>query len=312
MTKQRAVAILTTVTILIFMALGGVLSKLALTNVRPLTLTWTAVAVGLVAMVTYTFGIRRERIPHMSREVWLYIIAIGFFNFVVGRITQVFSLSLMPATTNSYLTNFIGFITMAMSIFILHESPTIFQLLGAGVALVGLRIFFVQIPPPAELLGAGLTLIGILGIAFTNNIARKLAIVTNNQISNNVISTLAILIGGSITVLVGIIVDWPLRVTGLANWGIILYIGLVSTALGLTVWNNILRVLRSYEASILGASSVIWTALLAVPILGERLSPNQVGGIALMITGLALVQVRAGKFSSLFRKKPAPETNEIL
>lgn len=310
MTKERALAILTTVTVLLLMSLGSVLSKWALTSIHPLTLSWTSVLVGLIAMVFYTFVIRRERIPAMSRQVWLYILAIGFFNFVTARILQMFSLNMMPATTNSYLSNFIGFITMGMSIFILKESPTIFQVLGAVVALTGLRVFFREVPPPNQILGAVLTLISITGVAFTNNIARKLAIVTKNSISNNVVSTLAIMIGGSITVLIGVIFDRPIQISGIQNWGIILYVGLVSIAFGLTIWNQILRVLRSYEASILGASSVIWTALLAVPILGERLTVNQIVGIALMLAGLTLVQVRAGKFSTLFKRKSLADSVE--
>jgi drug/metabolite transporter (DMT)-like permease len=114
------------------------------------------------------------------------------------------------------------------------------------------------------------------------------------------------LIGGSITVIFGIAMDFPPRVEGFSNWGILLYSGIVMIALGLTVWNKILRTLRSYEASILGASTVIWTALLAIPILGETLTPNEIAGIALMIVGLALVQVRRGRFSTLFRRfRPA-------
>ena len=70
----------------------------------------------------------------------------------------------------------------------------------------------------------------------------------------------------------------------------------------MTVWNYVLRTLRSYEASILGASTVIWTALLAVPILGEQLAFNQIIGIGLMIVGLALVQVRRGRLDLLWQR----------
>ena len=128
--------------------------------------------------------------------------------------------------------------------------------------------------------------------------------VTQNGLSNNIISTVALLIGGSLTVIFGLILDFPPRVGTPQNWLIILYTGVVSTAIGLTVWNKILRTLRLYRASILGASTVIWTALLAVPILGERLAPNQIAGIVFMIAGLTLVQVRRGQFSTLFRRKP--------
>lgn len=304
MTNQRLIAILQTITILIFMSLGTVLSKLALSNVDAFTFAWLSVAIGMLGLAIYTFGIRQERIPRgLPRTIWLYIIAIGFFNFLVARTTLTLSLDLLEATTNTYLVNFVGFVTMGMSIFILKESPTIFQILGALVALLGLRIFFLEIPPPSELRGLLLILIGILAIAYTNNITRKLTIITKNQLSNNIISTMALLIGGGMLVLVGILVDWPPRITGAANVAILFYAGLVMIAFSMTVWNYILRTLRSYEASILGASTVIWTALLAIPILGETLAGNEVWGIILMLVGLGLVQVRQGQIGGLFRRK---------
>lgn len=304
MTKERIIAIVQTVIILIFMSLGTVLIKLALSDVEPFTFAWLSVAVGMVGLSIYTFGIRKERIPRgLPRTVWIYIFSIGFFNFLVGRITLTVSLDLLEATTNTYLVNFIGFITMGMSIFILKESPTLFQLLGAVAAVLGLRVFFTEIPPASELFGLVLILVGITGVAYTNNITRKLSIVTNNQISNNIISTVALLIGGGMLVFVGILVDWPPQISGAANLGTLFYAGLVMIAFSMTVWNHILRTLRSYEASILGASTVIWTALLAIPILGETLSLNEIWGIILMLVGLALVQVRQGRLNDIFKRK---------
>lgn len=309
MTRERAIAIAQTVTVLMFMSLGTVWMKLALSDISPWTFVALSVLIGMVAMTIYTFVIRRERIPRgLSREVWFYIIMIGLCNFTISRTVQTLALQRLPATTSSYITNFIGFITMGMSIFILKESPTVFQVLGAVVAIIGLRVFFVEIPSAYELVGVALTFVGITAVAYTNNIARKLALVTKNELSNNIISTVALLIGGSLTVIIGLAADFPPHVESLTNWGILLYSGIVATAVGLTVWNKILRTLRSYEASILGASTVIWTALLAIPILGEHLAPNQIAGIVLMIVGLVLVQVRRGRFRTLLGRKPAVES----
>jgi drug/metabolite transporter (DMT)-like permease len=144
------------------------------------------------------------------------------------------------------------------------------------------------------LIGVIYVAIGVLGLASTNNIASKLAIVTRDGLSNNVISTVALWIGGLPVVLAGLMIDWPPPVAGWKNWGIILLNAIVSIAIGLTVWNYVLRTLRSYEASILAASSVIYTAIFAVPILGERLAHCQGFGIAMMLVGLSLVQVRRG------------------
>ena len=300
MINERITAIIQTTIILILMSLGTVLIKLALSDVEPFTFAWLSVGVGMVGLAIYTFVIRRERIPRdLPKKVWAYIIVIGLLNFLLARTTLTISLDYLEATTNTYLVNFVGFVTMGMSIFILKESPTLFQILGAIVALFGLNIFFEEIPPPSELTGILFIAVGILGIAYTNNITRKLTIITKNELSNNIISTMALLIGGGILVLVGILVDWPPKIAGWANYATLFYAGLVMIAFSMTVWNYILRTLRSYEASILGASTVIWTAVLAIPILGETLSGNELWGIVLMLGGLALVQVRRGQLSEV-------------
>ena len=245
MTKERINAIISVTVILILISFGTIISKMALNDVHPLTLTWITIGIGMICMALYTFVIKKEKIPKMSHQIWLMICTIGFFNFVVGKIASMFALNYLTATTNTYLTNFVGFITMGLSIILLKESPTIFQVFGALVDLTGLRVFFVRIPVTSEILGVVLVLNSILGIAFTNNITRKLSIITQNQVSNNIVSTLALLIGGSITVIIGLTFDRPIILTGWRNWGIALYIGVISIALGLTTWNSILRVLRS-------------------------------------------------------------------
>ncbi len=107
-----------------------------------------------------------------------------------------------------------------------------------------------------------------------------------------VVSTLALWVGGGPVVLYGLVVDSPPVVPGWRNWGIVTLSACVSIAVGMTVWNAILRTLRSYEASLLGGSSVTFTALFAVPILGERLAWHEVAGIGLMLAGLVLSQWR--------------------
>jgi len=285
------------------MSFGGILMKIALFEVHPITFAWLTVGFGMIFMSMFTFIIRKETIPRgLSKQVWFYIIMIGICNFTISRLTRPFALQRLPVVTTSYVGNFIGFVTMGMSIFILKESPTIFQLLGALIAFAGIRIFFIVGPTSYEFVGILFILVGIFAVAYTNNIARKLAVVTNNELSNNIVSTVALLIGGTVTVIFGLIFDWPPQIVGWKNWGIILYTSLVSISLGLTVWNNILRTLRSYEASILGASTIIWTSILAVLILNEKLTAYKIIGMGFMIVGLILVQVRKGKLSDVYQK----------
>ena len=86
--------------------------------------------------------------------------------------------------------------------------------------------------------------------------------------------------------------DWPPAIGGMRNGLIIFANGVVGIAIVLTVFNAILKMLRSHEASVLAGSGIIWTALLAIPILGERLDSDQIVGIVAMLAGLFLAQLR--------------------
>lgn len=294
MSRERIKTIGTTLMVLLSMSVGTILTKISFRSIEPVTYMWMSLLIGIIAMNLYTFVFRKECIPWklMTKKVWLYIIQIGFFNFVTGRL-GVFALSYLKATTRTYLGNFVGFLTMAMSCIILHEIPTRYQVLGAAIAFAGLRVYFLDGPQGGEWIGIIMILISILSIAYTNNIARKLALETNQEISNNIISTLAVTIGGTVMIIICIAIgEFPPVVPEIFNWVVLLYSGIVTTAVGLTVWNFILRTLRSYEASILGATTVIWTSLLAVIFLNELLEMNQIAGIVMMFAGICLVQFR--------------------
>ena len=293
--NPRHTAIAQTSTVILSASLVGVLAKLAPRDVPAFTFVWLQIAIGGILLTLFTFLLRGERIPKgLGRQVWLYIIMIGVGNFTIVRVVFMLALEPLPATTHTYLINFVGIVTMLMSLFILKEWPSIFQVVGAALAVFGLHVFFPEIPPPSELIGVVYVAIGVLALAFTNNMARKLAIITRGGLSNNIISTVALWIGGVPVVLAGLTTDWPPPVVGWQNWGIILLNAIVSIAIGLTVWNYVLRTLRSYEASILASTSVIYTAVFAIPILGEHLALHQIVGIIMMLAGVVLVQLRRG------------------
>ena len=176
---------------------------------------------------------------------------IGVGNFTIVRVLFMLSLDRLPATTHAYLVNFVGVVTMLMSIASCRSGPPLCQILGAALAVSGLHVFFREIPPPSEFIGAIYVAIAVLALASNNNITRKLAVVTRDGLSNTIISTVALWIGGLPVVLAGLMIDWPPPVVGWINWGIILLNAIIGVAIVLTVFNYMLRTLRSYEASIL-------------------------------------------------------------
>ena len=191
--NRRIIAMAQTLTVLLASAFVGVLAKLALRDVPPFTFVWLQIAIGGSLLTLYTFQLRGERIPQgLGRQVWVYIILIGVGNFTIVRVLFMLCLDRLPATTHAYLVNFVGVVTMLMSISIVQERSSLCQILGAALAVSGLHVFFREIPPPSELIGAIYVASAVLALAATNNITRKLAVVTRDGLSNNVISTVAL------------------------------------------------------------------------------------------------------------------------
>ena len=249
--------------------------------------------IGGLLLGIYTFAVRGERIPaSLSRRAWLYLIAIGIGNFAIVRVVFVLALSRLPATTHAYLVNFVGIVTMLISAAWLREAPRIHQIGGRAARSGRTARLLPRSAPPSELSGIFLVGIGVLTLATTNNLTRKLGLESGHLLSNNVVSALTLLIGGLPVVAAGLVTDGPLPIRDGVTWGIVLFNAVIGLALGVTVFNRTLRTLRSYEASVLATTGVVLTPLFAVPILGETLDARQAAGIAMMLAGVALVQIR--------------------
>lgn len=297
--NRRVLAIAELQLFMLTSALVYVLAKSALARVPAFSFAWLQIAIGGTLLTLYTFGVRGKRLPKgLPRSAWIQIAWIGVGNFAVVRVTQMLSLERLPATTHAYLTGFVGLVTMGISVLLLRERPSWLQLAGALLALLGLRIFFREIPAPTEQLGLVYLAVMVLALASTNNVARMLGVRAGERLSNDVLSTLALWIGGAPVVLAGLVFDWPPPVPDARSWAIVATNGVVTIAVGLTLFNHVLRTLRSYEASVLSGTGMIWTVLFAFLILGERLALHQVLGVGTMLVGVALVQLRVRQADS--------------
>lgn len=141
--------IATTQTLLacVVMSFGHIVLKLALAGGVSYHNDLLPTAIGIATMCIYTFVIQGETFPaHLDLRTWGYLVAIGLGNFVFAPIGFTLALERLPVTTHNYLSNFVGFVTMALSVVILKETPTRFQLIGSAVALVGMRFYFPSAP----------------------------------------------------------------------------------------------------------------------------------------------------------------------
>jgi drug/metabolite transporter (DMT)-like permease len=101
-------------------------------------------------------------------------------------------------------------------------------------------------------------------------------------------------VGGIALLVVGVAVQGVLPLS-LADWAIIGWLAVVNTAFAFTLWNHTLRTLSAMESSIVNSTMLVQIALLAWLFLGERLTLQQLAGMALVALGVLSVQLRRAR-----------------
>lgn len=300
----RGIAIAQALGIIILSQWMGVLAKLALFEVAAFRFVWLQLAVAIVCLVAYTFLWKRERWPSgRVRAEWAAMLFAGVVNFGACRVLMTMAIERLPMNTFVFVLSFVSIATMLISALVLGERPGRVQVLGVVLAIGGVRLYFDALPAPDARLGFVLAILVVLGLAATNNVSRwamSRAPAARGEddaepLSPSVYSTVAILVGGVPIVLAGLATEGVPDVGSARNAAIIVANGVIGIALAQTVFNGVLRTLRSFEASMIMSSGIAWTALLAIPFLGEWLMPREMVGVAVVMVGVALSQWRPEK-----------------
>jgi len=288
-------------------ALVLTLAKKALSQVAFFTFIWLQMAFACTGILAYYLFFTRDlpssetsrnkigSLYHLiknkqHRKALLFILGIGVLNYLLIRWLAIFALQYLPVTTHAYLTNYVALVTMFFSAIFVREFPNVKQWLGALIAILGLWSYFKTAPQAKEMIGIIAVAFTVIGLATTNILLRKLHLLTNNPFSHSQIALIAICTGGIPLVITGLLIDLPIAPMSLENWLVIGFNGLIANAMIMLVFSQVMQHLKAYEASLMAMSAVVFIALLAIPILGQVLSLNQIIGILLMISGIAVVQ----------------------
>ena len=98
--------------------------------------------------------------------------------------------------------------------------------------------------------------------------------------------------GGTVLLLVAAFLFEGFAVVSWGGWGIILWLGVVNTALAFFLWNRVLGRLEAFEVSVLQNTMLIQIAVLAWVFLGERFTVAKVPAMALVFLGALIVQLK--------------------
>lgn len=263
-----------------------IIVKMALEDFGPITIGGLRYLIG--ALILFPFMLREKSAP-LSGKIWGWLLLLGLSQYTVANVAIFWSLKYLPATTVSFLMGTITISTLLVGIFFLKEIPSKMQTIGILVTLSGGALYFAKGLHAGETLGLILFGIGLIGFTLFGILGRKFA--KAGIVSTLRLTTIPLALGGVITLLIAIPLE-GLPSAPLSSWGLILILAVLNTATAYLLYNHALQILTAFQMNIALSLTPVWTAIFGFFLLDERLKTLQIFGIAVLVAGVMLVQVK--------------------
>ncbi len=193
-------------------------------------------------------------------------------------------------TTVSLITN-LGPIFVALLGWVwLSEKLNRWQIVGMVITIGGALVFF--LPVDWRVLSG-------LGVAFasitlvSNSIG---SVLTRKMMKGGAYPVLLVTgipmgIGSILLASGGAVWEWIPKIS-LQVWGILIFLSLINTTIAFTIWNIALKRLKAFEANVISTTMLIQIAILSWFFLGDVITWKMVAGMALVMGGAVLVNLR--------------------
>ena len=225
-----------------------------------------------------------------TKQVMLLVIA-GLGGYTIAQGLQFVGLYYLPAVTTSFLLNFNPFFVLILSVALLGEGTSLTQLGGVGLALVGAWAFFSQQAAlGGQVFGVVIVIVSGLGWAAYLVVARMLQ--RSGNMGSLRLTTITMGIGVVGMVVLTVITGQyaPLTSSGIL---IIVWLATANTAFAFFVWNWTLKSIPAYELTVFQDLMLLEIAIFAFVFLQETITPFMMGGMALVLVGVLIVQLKA-------------------
>ena len=238
----------------------------------------------VAAALPAVFFIRPPKAP------WWLVVGFGLsFGFALYGFLNLSIAWGMSAGLSSLVLQTQAFFTMALAFVLLGERPSRFQIIGAMIAFAGIGVIAIERLAATALLPLGMTLLAALSWGLANVLTKKAGRV--NALAFTVWGSLAAplpLIGLSLLVEGPPVVLEALQDFGWQEAGLIAFLAYPATLLGGGIWSWLLG---RHPASTVAPFTLLVpiTGLLSgYLVLGETITPIEIGGAVLVISGLVV------------------------
>ncbi|PYM84389.1 MAG: EamA family transporter [Candidatus Rokuibacteriota bacterium] len=225
------------------------------------------------------------------RVAWPALIAVGLTLFAGQFILQFFGIAGgMPPGLASVVVQTQALFTILFAAPLLHERPTALQTCGLILGLAGLAAIALTVGADLTLVGFVLTLGSAISWAVGNLLLKRLPPVPTLDLM-----VWLSLVPPAPALLLALALDGPgsiaQAVTGVTWRGLaaIVYLGAVATVLAYAIWGDLLRRYPAVAVTPFALLVPFVAAAGSALVFGERFGPLRLGGMALVLLGLAVI-----------------------
>lgn len=222
---------------------------------------------------------------------WLVLILVGLTLYTGQFLFQFFGMALgTPPGLSAVVVQTQALFTILFAALALGERPTPRQWTGTGVAFAGLGLIATTAGADLTLVGLGISALSAVSWGIGNVLVKRLPAVDTLHLT-----VWLALVPPLPALALSAALDGPGALPtalGAASWrgvGATLYIGLVATVGGYTIWGALLR---RYPAATVTPFALLIPFVAAYAsslVFGERFGPLRLAGMALVLLGLAVI-----------------------
>jgi O-acetylserine/cysteine efflux transporter len=222
---------------------------------------------------------------------WLTLVAVGLTLFAGQFLLQFFGIARgMPPGLAAIVVQTQALFTIAFAGLLLRERPTARQTLGLALGTGGLVAIALTVGADLTLVGFVLTLGSAISWAIGNLLLKRLPPVP----------TLPLMVWLSLVppipaLLLTVVLDGPrgmVHALAAISWrgvAAVLYLGAVATVIAYAMWGDLLRRYPAPAVTPFALLAPFVAAGASAIVFGERFGPIRLGGMALVLIGLAII-----------------------
>jgi drug/metabolite transporter (DMT)-like permease len=263
-----------------------VVSKVVLEIIPPFALVSLRLILGAI---TLAIAVALRGVPNLSRQQFLQVLGVGFIGYGISLSLQFLGTKLSTAANGSLVTSATPAFVVLFAWMLLKEKITARRLVALCLATLGV---VAVIDPRSAQLNPELFLgnLLLLGAALTWALYSVLVRKVTQNLAVLLFSLIAFLGGLPVCIPAGL---WELRTLGVGEISIgmiggILFLGIISTALAMVLWNSAFAFVDASLASLTFFAQPIVGTLLGWLFLKERITPLFLFGGLLIGIGLVI------------------------